>query len=140
MAGALCCYLLIVGSIMKVSDHRLPAAEFARQLRRDVLGNASVCVYRAGIGHLLAADPVAFYLGDPVCRASTPDELRRLVNERGEVLAIIEQPGLSKMNAIAEVETLRVMSSNPSGSNREIPLACVRLRPKARELAEKVTR
>jgi hypothetical protein len=124
-----CGYLLVGGSIMKVSDHRLPAAEFARQLRRDVLGDKWVCVYRVGVGHALA-DPVAFYLGDPVCRASTPDELRRLVNERGELLAIIQQPSLSKLDTIAQVETLRLMPSNPRGSDREIPLACVRLRPR----------
>ncbi len=127
LAGALGGYLLIVGSIMKVSDHRLPNTDFARQLRREVLGDECVCVYQVGRLRPLP-DPVAFYLGNPVCRASTPDELRRLVNERGELLAVIEQPNLATLDAIAEVETLRIMPSSPGDSDREIPLACVRLR------------
>ncbi len=131
--GMLVCYLLVTPSLMQAHDRRLPTAEFARQLRREVLHDESICLYGLS-GGLPGMNPVAFYLQDPVCRATTAENLRLRLQERSELLVIIEQRHLTMLTPIGDVEELAQMQPNPHDS-REPLLTCVRLRRRALEIA-----
>ncbi|HLQ44064.1 MAG TPA: hypothetical protein VK137_04985, partial [Planctomycetaceae bacterium] len=127
LAGALGAYVLAIGSLVKAHDRRLPTAEFARQLRQEVLRDEPVCVFAVD-GVLRGMNPVVFYLQDPVCRASTTDDLWQRLNEHDELLVVTEQHHVPMLASIAHVDELSRMAPPPNDSDREPPLACVRLR------------
>lgn len=131
--GMLGCYLLVTPSLMRMMDRRLPTAEFARQLRRDVLHGESICMYGLS-GGLPGMNPVAFYLQDPVCRVQTEEGLLRKLQEHSELLVLIEQRKLASLTLVGDVEELAQMSPN-SHDSREPLLACVRLRQRTSAVA-----
>lgn len=133
LAGLLCCYLLIIVSLMQAHDRRQPTAEFAQQLRCEVLHDKSICMFGVG-GVLPGMNPVVYYLQDPVCRANTAEELSERLQERSELLVIIEQRNLLALTSIGDVEELAHMKPNRHDS-REPPLTCVRLRPRVSKFA-----
>lgn len=133
LAGMVCCYLLLTVSTNRAVDRRLPTAEFAQQLRQNVLGDQSICMFGVG-GVLPGMNPVVYYLQDPVCRANTIEELRQRLQESPELFLIIEDRQISSLKALGDVERIAVMEPT-SFAFREPPLACVRLQRKFTEIS-----
>jgi 4-amino-4-deoxy-L-arabinose transferase-like glycosyltransferase len=133
LAGLVGCYLFVTGSVIRANDRRLPTAEFAQQLRKEVLHEQSICMFGIG-GVLPGMNPVVYYLQDPVCRANTAEELTQRLQEHSELFVIIEKRRLPMLKPIGDVEPIAFMEPKLF-KLREPLLACVRLRAKSPEIA-----
>ncbi len=127
-ASAMGLFLIAVTFVIPQLDHRRDSAEFARQLRQEVLKDRPVCAHlRSGV--LPGFHPSIYYLDEPVYQVRTFAELLQQVPETGELFAVVERDTLRRLEAVPEVVELEEIrqSSFPVGS-RETPIVCVRLR------------
>ena len=129
LTGLVACYLLVTPSFMRMQDRRQQTAEFARKLRREVLHDDLVCMYRLS-GGLPGMNPVAFYLQDPVCRVQTEEVLRQRLQEQSELFVLVEQRNVASLSQVGNLEEIAQMPTN-SHDSREPLLACVRLRQRS---------
>ena len=127
LASAVGILLLVFSLVSPEVDRRRVTAEFARHLRREVLREQPVCVY-VRKGTLPGFHPSVFYLDEPVYQVSTLAELLQRVKQTGELLAVIEQENVSRLQTIAPFVELQELARMPKSSDsRELPLVCVRL-------------
>ena len=121
-------FLVAVTFVAPQLDHRRDSAEFARQLRQDVLKDRPVCAYLRS-GRLPGFHPSIYYLAEPVYQVRTFAELLQQVPETGELFAVVERETLRRLKAVPTVVELEEITppTFPAGS-RETPIVCVRLR------------
>ena len=127
LASAVGILLLIFSLVSPEVDRRRVTADFARHLRREVLRDEPVCVY-VRKGTLPGFHPSVFYLDEPVYQVSTMAELLQQVKQTGELLAVVEQENVSRLQTVAPFIELHEVARMPKSSgSRELPLVCVRL-------------
>ena len=127
-ASAIGVFLIAVSFVTPQLDHRRDSAEFARQLRQEVLKDRPVCAYLRS-GMLPGFHPSIYYLDEPVYQVRTFAELLQQIPETGELFAVVEHDTLRRLEAVPAVVELEEITqpSFPVGS-RETPIVCVRLR------------
>lgn len=125
LGGTVGYFLIAFGPILQTHDRRAPNAEFARQLRRDVLQRQTVCVFNVS-GVPEGFNPVVFYLGSPVKQVNSSATLRTNLQTDRELLIVTEERRLSGLNEFGTIEVLRRMT--PTQRKSEPPLVCLRLR------------
>lgn len=114
--------LVVFGLILPRRDNRLPVAEFAQQMRRDVLKDDLVCVYGQG------ESPVVFYLGLPLCREETTDGVHARVKRDGELYVVTTQKHLAWILPLGKPVLIRELDTHhPAWTERTPPLALVKL-------------
>lgn len=114
--------LVVFGWVLPQRDARLPAAEFAQEMRRDILKDDLVCVYGQG------ESPVVFYVGLPVCREETTDGVHARVKRDGELYVVTTQQHLPWILPLGKPVLVRELDTNhPAWTDRTPPLALVKL-------------
>ncbi len=140
IASGVGAFLIVVTFITPQLDRRRGTAEFARQLRQEVLKDRTVCAYlRSGV--LEGFHPSIYYLDEPVFQVRTFSELLQQVQQAGELFAVVERGTLPRLEAVRSVVDMQEITqpSFPAGS-REAPLVCVRLRSLPTRNREEVAR
>lgn len=128
LASALGGLLIVLGAVTPELDRRRITAEFAQQLRQDVLRDQPVCVY-VRKGTLPGFHPSIFYLDEPVYQVSTLSELLQEVKRSGDLLAVVERQTLPKLQSVSPfVDLQEIARMTQMAGSREAPLVCVRLR------------
>lgn len=131
-------FVIVTSQVTPELDSRKITAEFAAHVRQHFLKDRPVCVY-VRRGTLPGFHPSIFYLDAPVYQVSTLSELLHEVKQSGELLAVVEQQNLLRLQAVApfvELEELARMTQ--MAGSREQPLVCVRLRDR-RDIEGKTT-
>ncbi len=127
LASALGVILITLSTVTPQLDRRRNTAEFAKQLRQEVLNDMPVWVYARKGAHS-GFHPSIFYLNDPVYQVNTFSELLQQVRQSGELLAVVECESLPRFPAIAPFVELHELARMPTQpGSREPPLVCVRL-------------
>lgn len=128
LVSALGALLVVLGTVTPELDRRRITAEFAQQLRQDVLRDQAVCVY-VRKGTLPGFHPSIFYLNEPVYQVSTLSELLQEVKRSGDLLAVVERESLAKLRTAAPfVDLQEIARMTQVAGSREAPLVCVRLK------------
>lgn len=119
--------LIVTFAVTPEVDRRRSTAEFAQQLRREVLHNQPVCVYvRQGV--LPGFHPSIFYLNDPVYQVSTLADLLQQVRQAGNLWTVTEADNASRLRTVAPlIEQQEVARMPRPRGSREQPLVCLRL-------------
>ncbi len=128
LAGLSVSYLIVVASILPAQDSRHFTAQFARQLRRDVLHADPVCMFGER-GNLRGIHPLVYELDEPVYRVNSIEDLAKQLRERGEMMMVIEEQRLAELEPLARVQVLQRMALPADGRPRAPSLTCVRLWP-----------
>lgn len=120
--------LLVVFSLVAPAyDRRRITADFAQQIRHEVVRDRPVCVYvRKGV--LPGFHPSIYYLEDPVYQVSTLSELLQEVKRTGDLVAVVELENLPRVRTVAPyVDLQEIARMTQLAGSRERPLVCVRL-------------
>ncbi len=99
---------VVYGDLLARLDHRYSAAVFGRRLRAEVLGRSEVLAYRMDRAHS-GLDPVVYYLGEPVRRVESAEQLQRLVRRRGQVLVVAYETRLDELAELGRTTVVRRM-------------------------------
>ena len=137
LVSALGVFVIVVGTVTPELDRRRGMAEFATQLRRDVLDDNPVYVYVRKGAHS-GFHPSVFYFDEPVYQAKTLSQLLHQVKQSGHLLAIVESDSLPRFSSVAPFIELQEMARMPTQPGSPAPpLVCVRLTDR-RETGERV--
>lgn len=97
----------MMGAMMPVRDYRLPAAEFARTLRKTH-PNARICLY--GMGQ----SPVAYYMDDPMIRCETDDDILPYLCKERDLLVLTIEPLITQLAPMGNVFVLETIPPHPA--------------------------
>lgn len=135
LATGIAGFVMATSQVTPALDSRRITAEFAAHVRQTFLKDKPVCVY-VRRGTLPGFHPSIYYLGAPVYQVSTLSELLHEVKLSGELLAVIEQQNLPRLQSVAPfVELEEFARMTQMAGSREQPLVCVRLTDR-RELGQ----
>ncbi len=100
------CYMAVVGWLLPGRDYRMTAARFGQSIRSNGLSGRDICVYRQGKA------PIVFYLGDPVYRIESVDELRARLNRDNELLIVTDTGNAADLSTVGTLRILKKMTSS----------------------------
>ena len=116
------CYVGVMGGILPGRDHRLSAVKFAQQVRAELTTETPVGVYRMGM------DPTVFYLGDPVYRITSPEDVAERLRDQQKLMMVTFKPRLSEMPRFSQYRIIRQLSPIPGvPAPKQDPLVLVEL-------------
>jgi len=118
MAGlaAMCAFLgTLIGVhdwIMPGQDHRLPAVQFAREIRSTTPGGE---IFAYGMGE---RNPVVFYLDSPVSRFESLEAVRAEMTRSKRTLILAYESDVDSLDDVASARELRRMTIEPAAELR----------------------